>query len=59
MDIGLSKPFDHNVPVLQSYTENYLSLIFHKINDFVHKFILDHKYVDFTILVVNFTILYC
>jgi hypothetical protein len=24
-------------------------LIFRKINDFVHKFILDHKSVDFTI----------
>jgi hypothetical protein len=40
-------------------TENYLSLIFRKINDFVHRFILDHKYIYFTILVVNFTILYC
>jgi hypothetical protein len=40
-------------------TENYLSLIFRKINDFVHGFILDHKSVDVTILVVNFTILYC
>jgi hypothetical protein len=39
-------------------TENYLSLIFRKINDFVHRFILHHKSVDFTILVVNFTILY-
>jgi hypothetical protein len=39
--------------------ENYLWLIFRKINDFVHRFILDHKSVDFTILVVNFTILYC
>jgi hypothetical protein len=41
------------------YTENYLSLIFCKINNFVHRYILDHKSVDFTILVVNFTILYC
>jgi hypothetical protein len=40
-------------------TENYLSLIFRKINDFVHRFILYHKYVDFTILVINFTILNC
>jgi hypothetical protein len=40
-------------------TENYLSLIFRKIYDFLHKFILDHKSDDFTILVVNFTILYC
>jgi hypothetical protein len=39
-------------------TENYLSLIFRKINDFAHRFILDHKSVEFTILVVNFTILY-
>jgi hypothetical protein len=39
--------------------ENYLSLIFLKINDFVHRFILDNKSVDFTILVVSFTILYC
>jgi hypothetical protein len=38
------------------YTENNLSLIFRKINDFVHRFILNHKTVDFTILVVNFTI---
>jgi hypothetical protein len=45
------------------YTENYLSLIFRKINDFVLRFILDHKSVDFTILVVilpfhivNFTV---
>jgi hypothetical protein len=42
-----------------SYTEHYFSFIFRKINDFVHRFILDHKSVDFTILVVNFTILYC
>jgi hypothetical protein len=42
-----------------SPTENYLSLIFRKINDFVHRFILGHKSVDFTILVVNLTILYC
>jgi hypothetical protein len=41
------------------FTENYLSLIFRKINDFVHSFILDHKSVNFTILFVNFTILYC
>jgi hypothetical protein len=34
-------------------TEHYLSLIFRKINGFVH------KSVDFTILVVNFIILYC
>jgi hypothetical protein len=27
--------------------------------DLVHRFILDHKSVDFTILVVNFTTLYC
>jgi hypothetical protein len=40
------------------YIENYLSLIFRKINDFVHRFILDHKSVDFTILVVNCIILY-
>jgi hypothetical protein len=39
--------------------ENYLSLIFRKINDFVHRFILDNKSVDFTILVVNFTIINC
>jgi hypothetical protein len=39
-------------------TENYLSLIFRKINDFVDRFILDHKSVDFTFLVVNFTISY-
>jgi dimeric dUTPase (all-alpha-NTP-PPase superfamily) len=39
--------------------ENYLLLIFRKINDFVHNFILVHKSVDFTILVVNFTILNC
>jgi hypothetical protein len=44
---------------LTLFTENYLSLIFRKINDFVHRFILDHKSVDFTILVVNSTILYC
>jgi hypothetical protein len=42
-----------------AHTENYLSLIFRKINNIVHRFILDHKSVDFTILVVNFTILYC
>jgi hypothetical protein len=48
-----------------SFTENYLSMIFRKINDFVHRFILDHKSVDFTILVVNYTVsllilpLYC
>jgi hypothetical protein len=40
----------------KNYTGNYFSYIFRKINDFV---ILDHKSVDFTILVVNFTILYC
>jgi hypothetical protein len=28
-------------------------LIFRKINDFVYRFILDQKSVDFTILVVN------
>jgi hypothetical protein len=44
---------------LLPYTEIFLSLIFRKINDFVHRFILDHKSVDFTILVVNFIILYC
>jgi hypothetical protein len=44
---------------LFGFTENYLLLIFIKINDFVHRFILDHKFVDFTILVVNFTILDC
>jgi hypothetical protein len=43
----------------KTHTENYLSLIFRKINDFVHRFILDHKSVDFTILVVNITISYC
>jgi hypothetical protein len=42
----------------QSFVKNYLSLIC-KINDFVHKFILDHKSVDFTIFFVDFTILYC
>jgi hypothetical protein len=42
-----------------TYIENYLSLIFRKINDFLHRFILEHKSVDFTNLVVNFTILYC
>jgi hypothetical protein len=42
-----------------SCTEIFLSLIFRKINDFVHRFILDYKSVNFTILVVNFTILYC
>jgi hypothetical protein len=41
------------------YNENYLSLIFRKINYFVQRLILDHKSVDFTILVVNFTIFYC
>jgi hypothetical protein len=45
--------------IVPTSTENYLSLIFRKINDFVHRFILDHKSVDFTILIVNFTILYC
>jgi hypothetical protein len=44
---------------LKPQTENYLSLIFRKINDFVHRFILDHKAVNFTIFVVNFTIFYC
>jgi hypothetical protein len=38
-------------------TENYLSLIYRKINDFLHSIILYHKSVDFTILVINFTIL--
>jgi hypothetical protein len=35
-------------------SKNYLSLIFREINDFVLR-----PYVDFTILVVNFTILNC
>jgi hypothetical protein len=46
------------VPMVHN-TEYYLLLIFRKINDFVNIFFLDHKSVDFTILVVNFTILYC
>jgi hypothetical protein len=37
-------------------TSNYLSLIFRKVNDFVRRFILDHKSIAFTILVVNFTV---
>jgi hypothetical protein len=53
----------HSPIINLTFDKNYLSLIFRKIfrkiNDFVHKFILDHKSVDFTILIVNFTILYC
>jgi hypothetical protein len=49
--------------MIDIYTENYLSLIFRKINDFVDRFILDHKSVDFTIwllilpfYIVNYTV---
>jgi hypothetical protein len=54
-----AKRYSTNFNVVFTFTENYLSLIFRKINNFVQRFILDHKFVDFTILVVNLTILYC
>jgi hypothetical protein len=59
--LDFSQAFDMVVlcKLLNAHTENYLSLIFRKFNDFVHRFILGHKSVDFTILVVNNTILYC
>jgi hypothetical protein len=47
--------------LLVLYTVNYLSLIFRKITILYIDLSLtiNHKSVDFMILVVNFTILYC
>jgi hypothetical protein len=44
------------IPQLSCHTKNYLSLIFRKINDFVHRFILDPLILRFWLLILPFYI---